>query len=94
MRGRWVISGSVHTKLGCLTEKEARKIGRSLMSALKQSRTAVAGLYRRKMQVTKSEERRHTQENEELLEALAKSTPSGGQVSLIFTSKVSRPVDV
>ena len=50
VRGRWVMSGSVSTKLVCLSEKEARKIGRSLMPALKQRKTAVAGLHQWKMQ--------------------------------------------
>jgi len=50
VRGRWVRSGSVSTKLECLSEKEARKIGRSLMPALKQRKTAEAGLHQWKMQ--------------------------------------------
>jgi len=50
LRGRWVMSGSVSTKLECLGEKEARKIGRSLMPALKQRKTALAGLHQWKMQ--------------------------------------------
>jgi len=50
VRGRWVRSGSVSTKLACLSEKEARKIGRSLMPALKQRKTAIAGLHQWKMQ--------------------------------------------
>jgi len=50
VRGRWVTSGSVSTKLECLSEKEARKIGRSLMPALKQRKTALAGLHQWKMQ--------------------------------------------
>ena len=50
VRGKWVMSGSVSTKLECLSEKEARKIGRSLMPALKQRKTAVAGLHQWKMQ--------------------------------------------
>jgi len=49
VRGRWVRSGSVSTKLACLSEMEARKIGRSLMPALKQRKTAVAGLHQWKM---------------------------------------------
>jgi len=36
--------------LECLSEKEARKIGRSLMPALKQRKTAEAGLHQWKMQ--------------------------------------------
>jgi len=50
VRGKWVTSGSVSTKLECLSEKEARKIGRSLMPALKQRKTVVAGLHQWKMQ--------------------------------------------
>ena len=50
VRGKWVRSGSVSTKLECLSEKEARKIGRSLMPALKQRKTALAGLHQWKMQ--------------------------------------------
>jgi len=50
VRGRWVTSGSVSTKLECLSEKGARKIGRSLMPALKQRKTAEAGLHQWKMQ--------------------------------------------
>ena len=50
VRGRWVMSGRVSTKLVCLSEKEARKIGRSLMPALKQRKTAIAGLHQWKMQ--------------------------------------------
>ena len=50
VRGKWVTSGSVRTKLECLSEKEARKIGRSLMPALKQRKTALAGLHQWKMQ--------------------------------------------
>ena len=38
------------TKLECLSELEARKIGRSLMPALKQRKTAIAGLHQWKMQ--------------------------------------------
>jgi len=50
VKGKWVTSGSVSTKLECLSEKEARKIGRSLMPALKQRKTAEAGLHQWKMQ--------------------------------------------
>jgi len=50
VRGKWVRSGRVSTKLECLSEKEARKIGRSLMPALKQRKTALAGLHQWKMQ--------------------------------------------
>ena len=50
VRGKWVMAGSVSTKLVCLSEMEARKIGRSLMSALKSRKTAEAGLYQWKMQ--------------------------------------------
>ena len=50
VRGRWVMAASVSTKLECLSEKEARKIGRSLMPALKQRKTAEAGLHQWKMQ--------------------------------------------
>jgi len=50
VRGRWVTSGSVSTKLECLSENEARKIGRSLMPALKQRKTALAGVHQWKMQ--------------------------------------------
>jgi len=50
VRGKWVMSGSVSTKLECLSKKEARKIGRSLMPALKQRKTAEAGLHQWKMQ--------------------------------------------
>jgi len=50
VRGRLVMSGTVHTKLECLSEMEARKIGRSLMPALKQRKTALAGLHQWKMQ--------------------------------------------
>ena len=50
VRGRWVVAGSVSTKLECLSKKEARKIGRSLMPALKSRKTAVAGLHQWKMQ--------------------------------------------
>jgi len=50
VRGRWVTSESLSTKLECLSEKEARKIGRNLMPALKQRKTALAGLHQWKMQ--------------------------------------------
>jgi len=50
VRGKWVMSGSVSTKLECLSEMEARKIGRSLMPALKQRKTAISGLHQWKMQ--------------------------------------------
>ena len=51
VRGRWVMAGSVSTKLECLSQTEARKIGRSLMPALRQRKTAEAGLHQWKMQV-------------------------------------------
>jgi len=50
VRGKWVMAESVSTKLECLSENEARKIGRSLMPALKQRKTALAGLHQWKMQ--------------------------------------------
>jgi len=50
VRGKWVMAASVSTKLVCLSEMEARKIGRSLMPALKQRKTADAGLHQWKMQ--------------------------------------------
>jgi len=50
VRGKWVMAASVSTKLECLSKKEARKIGRSLMPALKQRKTALAGLHQWKMQ--------------------------------------------
>jgi len=50
VRGKWMTSGSVSTKLECLSEKEARKIGRSLIPALKQRKTAETGLHQWKIQ--------------------------------------------
>jgi len=50
VRGRLWFSGTMDTKLDCLSEKEARLIGRSLMKALRARKTAEAGLYQWKMQ--------------------------------------------
>ena len=50
MRGDVHRNRPVSTKLECLSEMEARKIGRSLMPALKSRKTAEAGLHQWKMQ--------------------------------------------
>jgi len=55
VRAKWVLAASVTTKLDCLSEREAWKFGRSLMPALKQRKTAEAGLYQWKDQVSKKE---------------------------------------
>jgi hypothetical protein len=50
VKGKLVMAGSVSTKLECLSEAEARKIGRSMAPALKSRKTAEAGLYQWKHQ--------------------------------------------
>ena len=69
---------SVSSKLECLSEMEARKIGRSLMPALKQRKTAVAGLHQWKMQVRRAKkgERRARQQG-----AHTRANKDGGGVN-------------
>jgi len=50
VRGRLQLNRSVGTKLECLSITEAKRIGQSLSPALRQRKTAEAGLYQWKMQ--------------------------------------------
>jgi len=50
VKGRLHLAKSVSTQLKCISEAEARKIGSSLSPALRQRKTAEAGLYQWKMQ--------------------------------------------
>lgn len=45
VRGKLALAATVETKLDCLSEMEARRIGRNLSPALRARKTAEAGLY-------------------------------------------------